>query len=547
MRRRIGWIVLVAIVVAGAAFAYSFSQTPGYTASSTLLLEPATANASSADPVDIATDAALVSSPQLMSAVAASLHLGTVPPASASTPGTNNLITVSVSSSSPAKAALFANRYSKLFVDTLAAQQRLAYKTAEQSIIGQISSLETQEVPYEKASRVAPGHQSTLPQQVAAQELLSLQNRVTGLEGDYAQLAVQEAEPGGGVRLVSAASAPSSPSSPKTLRNVALGLVVGLILGVILAFVIDAFDDSIKSKEDIERAYPRLPSLGVIPSVDTWRTADFPYVVSTEAPLSQATEAYRSLRTAIEFSRINKTMRSIMVTSSMDFEGKTSTAANLGVIFAKTGQRTLVVSADLRRPRLGKFFALSDEVGLTSLALGTATYDEAIVPVDEVPGLYYLGTGPLPWEAAEFLGSRTVEGIFDELRERFDVVLIDSPPTVLVTDAMIMSRYVDGVAIVVAHGRTRRRSLERMRELCVQVNAPVMGTILNGVATKGADAYGYGYGSTYRYGYGKARAYGAESQVKPRNFAKRGAKSGPHQMAPRTQLGFDVESERTGS
>jgi capsular exopolysaccharide synthesis family protein len=355
---------------------------------------------------------------------------------------------------------------------------------------------------------------------------------------------------------ISPALPPAGPSSPKTLRNVALGLIVGLILGLILAFALDAFDDSIKSEEDIAKAYPGLPNLGLIPIVETWKDAAAPYLVALRNPSSQATEAYRSLRTATEFARVNRSVRSIVVTSSMDFEGKTATVANLGVAFAKAGQRTLVVSADLRRPR--NFFGFSDKVGLASVALGSATFDEAIEPVVEVPGLSYLGTGPLPAEAAEFLSSHKVEEIFRVLRDRFDLVLIDTPPAVLVTDALVMSRYVDAVIVVVAHGRTRRRSLARVRELCLQVNAPVLGTVLNGVATKGADAYrhGYGYRYGYRRGYGDGYGYGqsaaAGSQPRQdmrigRRSSKQQSNNGSAQPESVPQSSLDVETEHTGS
>jgi capsular exopolysaccharide synthesis family protein len=199
---------------------------------------------------------------------------------------------------------------------------------------------------------------------------------------------------------------------------------------------------------------------------------------------------------------------------------------------------------------MSNFFGSTDEVGLASVALGLATFDEAVLSVPEVPGLFYLGTGPLPAEAAEFLSSRKVEEIFRSLRERFDVILIDTPPAVLVTDAMIMSRYADAVVLVVAQGRTRRRSLGRTRELCAQVDAPVIGTILNGAATKGADAYGYGYGyryGRYGYGYGQSRTYGAEPERVSKRAAKRQSTAGSAKPGLVEQSGIDAESEQTGS
>jgi capsular exopolysaccharide synthesis family protein len=256
-----------------------------------------------------------------------------------------------------------------------------------------------------------------------------------------------------------------------------------------------------------------------------------------DAPLSVAAEAYRSLRTAVEFARLNRSVRTILITSSMGLEGKTSTAANMGVAFAGSGQRTLMVSADLRRPRLGTFFALSEEVGLTSVALGIATPEEAIQTVEDVPGLYFLGTGPLPAGAAEFLSSPKLEEVIGDLRDRFDILIIDAPPVLPVTDAVVMSRYLDGVLVVVAQNRTHRRSLARVHALLTQVGSQVLGSMINGAAIKGADAYGY-YGQYGGY-YGTYGAKGAESDRKrSRGDNKRGKSS------RRGKRGSESEAER---
>jgi capsular exopolysaccharide synthesis family protein len=343
----------------------------------------------------------------------------------------------------------------------------------------------------------------------------------------------------GGVELAAPPVLPKTPSSPKTDRNVGLGIVVGLILGLILAFVIDGFDDSIRSEEEVDRSYPNLPHLGVIPMVEGWNDANRPYIVTLEAPLAVASEAYRSLRTAVEFARLNRSVRTILVTSSMGLEGKTSTAANLGVVFAGSGQHTLIVSADLRRPRLGTFFGLSEDVGLSSLALGIATPEEAIQIVESVPGLSFLGTGPLPAGAAEFLSSPKLEEVIGDLRDRFDIVIIDAPPVLPVTDAVVMSRYLDGVLLVVAQNRTHRRSLQRVHALLTQVNAQVLGSMINGAAIRGADAYGY-YGKYAQYG-----AYGAQDSS---NGEGKGGGSGSSRRRKRSQAitgGAGPDAERT--
>jgi capsular exopolysaccharide synthesis family protein len=569
LRRRVWWILGTVVIVAGAALGYSVHETPAYTATATVQVQgsiPTKATSGAAGTGQVAADVEIASSPMLRGLVKNALHLSTAPPLKATAAGTNeDLFSLAAIGPTPTAAALYASTAIAEFenfekgvyigAENQLKQGYLAEEAADQTQVGRIDA-ELKGLGYNPATSKDSGKATTPAVAADLQEITTLEADYDATATALNQTIVNSHAATGGVLEIGAPVAPKTPSSPKTTRNVALGLIVGLILGLILAFVVDGFDDSIKSKEDIERAYPKLPNLGVIPIVDDWKVVNAPYLVTLKAPLSHATEAYRSLRTAVEFARMNRSVRSIVVTSSMDFEGKTSTVANLATTFAKAGQRTLIVSADLRRPRLCNFFACSDEVGLSSIALGIATFDEAIVSVDDVPGLYYLGTGPLPAEAAEFLSSRKVEEIIRSLRDRFDVVLIDTPPAVLVTDAMIIARYVDAVVLVVAQGRTRRRSLTRTRELCLQVDAPVIGTILNGAATKGADSYGYGYGyryGRYGYGYGQSRTYGSDQVPTNSRAAKRHAKAGSAKPAAAvspaslTPAALDAESEQTGS
>lgn len=550
------WIILTTIIVAGAALGYSLYQTKAYTSTATLQVQPQSAagGKSAVAPTQVESDVEVAGGIGVKTLVQKDLHLPTPPKITSTSTGTNDLFGISATAATPALAALEATtasnefvNYEKQLVQTADQQQILATQhevTITQieikNLNAKIAAIEAKGTP---AAPVTAQNNVVFAEDQA--ELSQLNNTNSQLGTQIVDLEVGARTANGDVLQINPGNKSSTPSSPKTERNVGLGLIVGLILGLILAFVIEAFDDSIRSKEDIERVYPNLPNLGVIPIVDTWKVASAPYLVSVRDPLSHATEAYRSLRTAVEFARMNRSVRSIVVTSSMDFEGKTATVANLAVTFAKAGQRTLVVSADLRRPRMANFFAASDEVGLASIALGIASFDEAVTPSEEVPGLYYLGTGPLPAEPAEFLSSRKVEDIFHALRERFDVILIDTPPAVLVTDALIMSRYVDSVILVVAQGRTRRKSLARVRELCAQVDAPVIGTILNGVATKGADSEAYGYGRSYRYGYGQSRTYGSDASSSGKGSSKR--KSVSARPASPALSAVDLESEQTGS
>ena len=212
----------------------------------------------------------------------------------------------------------------------------------------------------------------------------------------------------------------------------------------------------------------------------------------------------------------------ILVTSPAVGDGKTSTLANLGVVFAEAGERVLLVSCDLRRPKIGEFFDLAEQVGLTSVLLGEHPLEEVLAPVADIDRLTLLPAGPIPPNPAELLNSSRVRDIFGQLREQFDLVLIDSPPVLPVTDAAILSQYADATLLLAAAGQTRRGDLHRAAEKLDQVGATILGIVLNKVTRQTSRYYGYGYG--YEYGYGN----GGRHEYKP--FWRREPTSASHSM-----------------
>ena len=188
------------------------------------------------------------------------------------------------------------------------------------------------------------------------------------------------------------------------------------------------------------------------------------------------------------------------MTSPASAEGKTSTLANLGAVFAQAGERVVLVSCDLRRPRLGGLFGMDEKPGLTSVLLGERTLEQALQQVEGYDCLWVLGSGAVPPNPAELLNGPRARQIFATLRENFDLVLVDSPPVLPVTDALVLSAYADSTLLVVAAGQTRRNQLQRTAERFAQAKVPVMGIVLNEVS-KG-NGYGYGYGYGYGSGYG---------------------------------------------
>ena len=298
-------------------------------------------------------------------------------------------------------------------------------------------------------------------------------------------------------QLLTPAVAPKTPISPKPVRNAILGFAVGLLFGVATAFVLDYLDDTVRSREDVQRAAHGLSDLGLIPRVLGWRPEDGPQIISLDQPMSPAAEAYRTLRTSIQFVGLDLATHVLQVTSATAEEGKTTTLANLGVALASAGERVCLCCCDLRRPRIHEFFGLSNSVGFTTVILGQASLSAAVQPVADVDGLSVLASGALPLNPSELLGSPRAKEVLRALAELYDYVLLDCPPVLPVTDATVLADVSDATILVVGVGDSARREVSRAVEILQHVKAPLIGTVLNGVSPDGADGY-YRYYHYYR-------------------------------------------------
>jgi capsular exopolysaccharide synthesis family protein len=238
--------------------------------------------------------------------------------------------------------------------------------------------------------------------------------------------------------------------------------------------------------------------LTLVPTVDSWRDRAQTELVSQSKPKSPAAEAYRTLRTSVQFVGLERTMQVLQVTSPVAAEGKTTTLANLGVALARAGKRVVMVDWDLRRPRIESFFGVDNSFGFTNVVVGDASLADAVQAVPGEPGLAVLPSGPTPPNPSELLSTRRAADILRALADAADYVLVDCPPVLPVTDAIIVSGIVDATMLVVTAGSTTKRQTGRAVELLRQIDAPLVGAVLNGVGS-GGRGYGYGYG--YEYGY----------------------------------------------
>lgn len=296
-----------------------------------------------------------------------------------------------------------------------------------------------------------------------------------------------------------------TPVSPNVTLNLVLGAMVGLIFGVGIAFILEYLDTSVKSLEDVER-YLQVPVLAVIPK-DVG-------VLHQQNGMSPDAEAYRILRTNIEFNRKNPEDNAITVVSGGAGEGKSTTLVNLAYICAQGGYTTLMIDADLRRPRLHTFFDINNSVGLTNF-LTTELMLEDVILQTPVDNLFFMPSGILPADAAGILNSRRMSELIQDVKQRFDLVLVDSPPILGVSDASVLASEVDLTVIVVQHRKLPRNMLVRVKQAVENVGGHVLGVVLNNVDVRSDSQYQY-YTSYYTY-YAPA-----ESQIGPPSGAGKG-------------------------
>ena len=311
------------------------------------------------------------------------------------------------------------------------------------------------------------------------------------------------------IRIVDIARTPTSPISPNVQRSLVLGLLLGLGLGIGLALVLESFDTTVRNMDELS-AISTLPALGTIPlqltNNDALRKrltttldiekAGLPALVTYDRPKSEAAEAYRALRTSILLSSFGAPPKVILITSAMPQEGKTTISANSALVLAQRGSRVLLVDADLRRPGIEKLFGLRPHGGLSTLISGSDKVEDVVLQFPQVPNLWILPAGPIPPQPAELLGSTVMKDHIARWRNEFDHVIIDTPPCLSVTDAVLLSPEADRVILVARAGQTTKPALRRACDLLLQVNARVMGIVLNAFNIHSAHGYYY-YGGRY--------------------------------------------------
>ncbi len=304
-------------------------------------------------------------------------------------------------------------------------------------------------------------------------------------------------------RVLDKATPPSGPIEPNIPRNLMFAAVLGLASGVGLAFLLEGMDATVRTTEQAQ-AISGLPSLGMIPlGSRSAREGPNPKrlviasskeaveLVTQVRPQSQISESYRALRTSLLLSNLGAPPKVIMVTSALPQEGKTTTSINCAIVLAQKGVRVLLIDADLRRPSIHKTLGIGPRSGLSNVLTGSSTLDQSITRTAILPNLDVLTAGTPPPNPAELLASTYMRDLLTQLRERYDHIVIDTPPSLSVTDAVVLSPRADAVVLVIRSGQTTKTALRRSRDILTQVNAKVVGVLLNAVDLSSPDYYYY--------------------------------------------------------
>jgi polysaccharide biosynthesis transport protein len=421
----------------------------------------------------------------------------------ADAPTSSTLVTVTVQDGDPARAARLANAIG----DQLIAASDSVYgknSQVQDFIATQISAAQVQI----QDTQAQIDGLAALPARTTAedQQLQALRAQITTLRGAYAALLALPGSGANAVTVVDPATPPLQPSSPRVLLNTLLAALVGLLLALGIAFTMEYLDDTVKSSEDVEAA-TGLATLGTVLKMKGEKGRSEIYRLATLLyPRGPAAEAYRTLRTNLEFASVDEPVRSLLVTSSIPSEGKTTTSSNLAVAFAQAGRTVILLDADLRKPDVHKLFNLPNVSGLTSLLRTDDVAIDDVVQETEQEHLRVVATGPLPPNPAELLGSHRMQTILERLVAAADLVIVDSPPLQAVTDAAILASITDGTLLVIDAGRTRRAAAGHGREALAKSGARVLGAALNRLSQRARSDFVY-----YDY-YG---AHGAEAAAKP--------------------------------
>jgi capsular exopolysaccharide synthesis family protein len=495
-------VVLMSLLAGGASYIISIRSTPVYRASTTLLVDQS--RQASSDYT------ALMASERLSRTYAEWLRKRPVLEVviqRLSLPGSvdslarmitvravrdTQLILLTVEDSHPVRAAAIANMLPEVFLEQNQGMQSQRFAQTITSLEAQLEAVNSSIATVE--ARIVGA--SAVEQERLKEQLREFQSRAGALERSLVDIRLEAARSTNTVFAIERADPPTRPVRPNVLYNTILAMVMGALLAGAAVVVLEYMDDVVKTPDDVQAALA-LTTLAAVPAVDA--NGDDELLMLRPGP-GGAAEAYRVLRTNLQFASVDRALRVMLVTSPSASEGKSTTASNLAIAMAQMGLQVLLMDADLHRPRQHKIFKLANNTGLTAALLPGEAAFEAQAQATCVPGLSLMSAGPSPANPSELLGSARMRELLNRLKDRWDIVIVDSPPVTLLSDSAVLAAQTDGVLLVLESGQTRRATARAASEALGQVHARVLGVVLNRV-TRQKSSYYYGY-----------EGYGAEGE-----------------------------------
>ena len=510
-------VLILAITLLGglAAAAYTFRRTPVYESSASVLVRAITTNAfdpgSRVDQQLNMFNQRQLAQSEPVAAVAAKSLKTTATPAQllehvkVDVPANSQILRVKYRDTVPLTAQRGADAFAEAYLAFREADARAQAKASQTSIQKDVARLQKQASEAEKA--ISDPNADSNARQAATARLASINNRLQPLLAQLNGFLALDFTPG---TVIAAAALPATPASPNSRLDIGIGLLVGLFLGVVLGFVRDRTDDRLRGREDLAERLDR-PVLATIPPLSKrvrqegslrWKRRHRNSLVTLEQPNSPAAESYRTLRTRMARLASQLDINSVMVVSAGVGEGKSTTAANLAVVLAETGKDVLLVSADLRRPRVHQFFGLPNKTGLSNLLTDGTPPDRRKGPVADgkqmaselwsvAPNLWVILSGPLPAHPSALMDSDAMRQFLKEQRDLFDFIVLDCPPALVVADALALAPLADAVLVVADAKESDRELVSRFKEEIEQVGGRIIGAVLNRSKQAGKNTYYY--------------------------------------------------------